>query len=277
GNEIPAQATSCPHCGRPSLFPNVRAASLPEEVAALAERFAAARTDVEARGCGAVADAFMQRIDRSKPVIMRPFSEVERLARNDHQIFSTYYRQVEAEIRLPHTSAWDPIRRLADEALFPGYKENIRFAALTLNDRGLPHYGDCFLILRPTMIAHRTSVFEENSVVFMKRRDLELRDMMNIVPGYRAPWADRAKLCLAKLGSALQPDTTEADFSSLLLRSGKTPQEDDFVEVHVWGPITIRTVEKVVLVKPLMGRAAKAMLRVWGERLSQYGVTLEVT
>jgi len=106
----------------------MRAASRPDEIAALDQRYADARRDVNARGCSTVADAFMQQVEGSKAVIARPLGEVERLARKDHEVYSTYYKQIEAELRLPDSLPWDPMRRIAEEALFPGYKEDIRFA-----------------------------------------------------------------------------------------------------------------------------------------------------
>ena len=54
------------------------------------------------------------------------------------------------------------MRVFADDALFPGYKEQIRFAALSLDGKGLSSYGECTLILRDHMIAHRASVLEGN-------------------------------------------------------------------------------------------------------------------
>ncbi len=276
GHDVPDRATGCPHCGRPGLFPNVRAASRPDEIAALDQRYADARRDVNARGCSTVADAFMQQVEGSKAVIARPLGEVERLARNDHEVYSTYYKQIEAEIRLPDSLPWDPMRRIAEEAPFPGYKDDIRFASLTLDDRGLASYGDCFFTLRPSMMAHRTSVFEENNVLFMKSRDLPLSKLVDLPRGHRATWVDRAKFCLAKLGHSLQPSTPVTDFPALLQHAGKTTSDDDFVEVHVWGPITIHAIEKVLLTRPEKGRAAQAKRRAWGEKLQkQYGVTLE--
>lgn len=277
GHELPARASFCPHCGRPGLYPNVRAAADKDEVAALERRHADARAAADGRGCGAVADALLLAVEGSRAVIARPLGEIERLARNDHEVYSTYYKQVEAEIRLPDASQWDPMRRIAEEALFPGYKEEIRFAALTLDDRGPPSYGNCFFTLRASMIAHRATVFEENNVLFVKQRDLKFSELSDLPRGFRARWDDRGKLCFAKLGSSLQPAMTNADFPGVLLRPGKTTSDDDFVEVHVWGPITIRAIEKIVLLDPEKGRAAQAKRRAWGEKLGkQYGVKLEV-
>jgi hypothetical protein len=275
GHGLPVRANFCPHCGRPGLFPNVREASRPAEVAALGLRYADTRRDTDARGCAPIADAFLLAASASRAVIARPLGEIERLTRNDLEVYSTYYKQVEAEIRLPDD--WDPIRRIVEEAIFPGYKEDIRFAALTLDDRGPSSYGGCFFTLRGPLIAHRATVFEENNVLFVKQRDLKLSEMLHLPPGHRASWSDRGKLCIAKLGAKLQPATTAADFPGLLLHAGTTTSDDDFVEVHIWGPITVRAIEKIVLVSPEQSRPARAKRRAWGELLKKdYGVTLEV-
>jgi hypothetical protein len=254
----------------------VRAATQADEVAKLTKRYANARRDADARGCGVVADALVLATSDSRAVIARPLGEIERLARSDSEVYSTYYRQIEAEIRLPDASEWDAMRRIAEDALFPGYREDIRFAALTLDDRGLKSYGNTFFTLRPPMIAHRATVFEENNVLFAKKRKLPFGKLAEFPKGFRATWDDRGRLCVAKLGGALQPSMTRADFPGLILRPGNTTADDDFIEVHVWGPITIRAIEKIVLLDPAKGRAAKAQRRAWKEKLRKdYGVEVE--
>ena len=68
-------------------------------------------------------------------------------------------------VRLPNGEKWDVLRPVIDGVIFPGYHDKIRFAALTLNGRGLSGYGPCALILREDRIARRTTVFEENSIL----------------------------------------------------------------------------------------------------------------
>ena len=75
GHDLPVRANFCPHCGRPGLFPNVRAASQPDEVAALDQRCADARRAAYARGCAPVADAFLLATAGSRAVIARPLGE----------------------------------------------------------------------------------------------------------------------------------------------------------------------------------------------------------
>lgn len=276
GYVLPVAADRCPHCGRPGLFPNVRAASQPAERDALERRYRRARDDIQARGCAREANAFMAALEGSRAVIARPLGEVERLARSDREVYSTYYKQIEAEIRLPDDSHWDPLRRIAEEALFPGYKHEIRFAALTLDDRGLSSYGDCFFTLRTPMIAHRATVFEENNIMFIVQRNLTLADMRALPRGHRAPWEDRAKLCMAKLGDRLEQNMAQQDFPAVLMAAGPSTSDDDFVEVHVFGPMTIRTIDKIVQTRRMAGRVADDVKRqAWREKLRNYGVTLE--
>jgi hypothetical protein len=59
-----------------------------------------------------------------------------------------------------------------------------------------------------------------------------------------------------------------------LLREGSTPEEDEFVEVHVWGPMTIRTIERAIFNKPTSRRAREITNRANKQRLAKFGVTL---
>jgi len=250
------------------LFPNVRAAAVPAERAALEARYQATLREAESRGARQAVEAFETAARGSKAVISRPFRELDRLSSSDKEVVSTFYQLIRGEVRLPHGNKWDGLRGLADEALFPGSREAIRFAALSLDGRGLPHYGDCTFVLQESMIAHRASVYEENSAVAMKKHAYEPP------PGHRATWGERGKLCVAKLGGEVESTTTPVELPSLLLQSGATPDEDRFVEVHVWGPMTIRTIERAVVSAPRKGqRSAHSAI---GARLKAVGVTWEV-
>jgi len=197
--------------------------------------------DASARGARGALEAFEAVIATSKAVMVRPLSELDRLASSDKELVSTFYKLLGAEVRLPHGNEWDCLRRIADEVLFPGYKEEIRFAALTLDGIGLPSYGECSFVLRDDMIAHRASVFEENSTVFLRDRSFEL------TPGFRASWAQRAKLGIAKHAHEIEADTNPSRFPRILLWAGLKAEDDEFVEVHIWGPLSVRSMERVVL------------------------------
>lgn len=205
----------------------------------------------------------------SKAVIARPLRDVERLAASDRELYPTFYGLTEAEVRLPFGDRWDRLRRLADEALFPGYKEHIRFAALSLDGAGLSGFGDCSLTLRDDMTAHRASVFEDNSASFLERHGYKPP------PGCRALWEERARLCVAKRAEEIPAGTPDSDFPGVLLQQGSQSDEGRFVEVHVWGPMSIRTVERVLFTGN--GRKyRKAFLLELRDRLAEAGATLEI-
>src|SRR5258708_40186632 len=132
-----------------------------------------------------------------------------------------------SKMRIRAGKQWDVLRVVADTALFgERVKEEIRFAALTLDGEGLTNYGNCSIVLKEEMIVHRASVFHENSVMFMKHRDIRITDAHDLPRGYRAPWNQRHQIGVAKLGGHLQAGTTPTQFPKLLLKPG-TPETDD--------------------------------------------------
>jgi hypothetical protein len=273
GNDIPLAAERCPHCALPGIFSNVRAAEQTEERQALNNRYEDALQRADSRGCQQVAKDFEAAISDSQAVIARSLLEADRLASSDKQLYATFYQLVEAGVRLPSGSKWDALREVADGALFPGYKRNIRFAVLSLDGCGLSNYGECFLVLHNHMIGHRASVFEENSVIFMEKHKILMSQAHNLPHGYRATWEERAKLCFAKLVDKLHPNTREETFARILLKEGKKSEEDSFVEVHIWGPMTTHTLEQVIINQPKR-RADRVILKALGEKLSKVGVTI---
>jgi hypothetical protein len=273
-NYMPPSANSCPHCGRPGLYPNVRIASNPKERTALDRRYKSAMKDSSSRGAVSVLYDFEKAIAASKAVISRPHNELYRLAANDYELYTTYYQLLEAEVRLPKGDKWDTLRAVADSALFPNYKEQIRFAALTLDGKGLFNYGECAIVLRTDYIAHRATVFEENSVPFMKNHRISMGRADKLPLGYRATWQERAKLCVVKLHKRLEASTRPAEYPTLLLQQGATSEDDQFVEVHIFGPLTIRTVEQVILDRRLKRRQSATILNALKKRLLQFRISI---
>jgi hypothetical protein len=167
-----------------------------------------------------------------------------------------------------------------EPAVFPGYHREIRFAILTLDGKGLPSYGNCSLVLREDMIEYRASVFEENSVFFALRhgvlppgQDPATVDV-DSPKGYRAGWDCRGELAVAKLHDQLKPDTTPDGFADLIAKKGKTTTEDEFIEVHIFGPVTIRTCQRVTI-NPKGRKPAKSIIRALEKQLAKYSIPLE--
>jgi len=132
--------------------------------------------------------------------------------------------------------------------IFPNYKDQVRFGALSLDGLGVANYGTCSIILKNAMVTHRTSLFESNNVVFtVYKQKTSMADAEKLENGFRAVWEDRHKLCIAKLAPRLHRHLGRADFAGLLLEQGATTMDDKFVEAHVWGPLTVRSIECVII------------------------------
>jgi hypothetical protein len=259
--------STCPHCARPSRFPNVLLAEDLEERKALDARYQLAHEHAKRRAAHAVLQELELRVKASEAVIARPFEEVARLARSDRQLYATYYQLT--QLRIPPGDVWDILRSQADTGVFGDrVKPEIRFAALTLDGEGLTNYGNCSIVLKEEMIAHRASVFHENSVMFMMKNG-------NIVErGFRAPWEERYRVCVAKLADRVQATTSISDFPRLLLKQG-TPETDEFVEVHVYGSLTVRAFGRVVM-KPKKRQPMKSQMQALQFDLARANVNLEV-
>lgn len=257
----------CPHCARPGLFPNVRLAQLPENVQALDERYQKAVAGAAARGCEERVRELESAAGRSKAVLARPLAEVDRLATSDRELYASFYEL--QGVRLPADDVWNRLRRAADNILFPGHTDKVRFAALSLGPVGLSNYGDCSVVLRDDLIDYRATAFEANSVLFLKQRNFEEP------PGSRAPWEERSKLCVAKLAGEIEPTTPSEKLAELVLQPGATSEEDRFVEVHIWGPFTRRAFERVTVTPSLGKRPKKVLIKALANRLKEIGVPLE--
>ena len=91
------------------------------------------------------------------------------------------------------------------------------------------------------MIGHRASLFNENSALFFHKNG------PNIPLGMKSSWANRAILGIAKLANFITPKCGLAEFESLVLRPGATSLQDEFIEVQVFGELTVYSFESVRL------------------------------
>jgi hypothetical protein len=256
-------------------YPNVRDATAPDEEAALERRYISARDELAGLGIEAACNEFEHITKETRAVIACSTNQLQRLATSDDEIYVTYYEWIEAGARSHRDDKWSILRELADTALFPGYKKHIRFAALTLEETGLSNYGPCSILLRTDMIAHRATVFEENSTVFMEHHDIKVSEAYNLPYGYRATWQNRNKLCVAKLYNEMRTVMQSTDYATVLIKQGVTTGEDHFIEVHIWGQLTARTMEQVTI-KPRAKNAELAIAKALEETLKNLSVKLKV-
>ncbi|MBF0137993.1 MAG: hypothetical protein H7833_18200 [Magnetococcus sp. DMHC-1] len=237
-----AHDNCCPHCDTPGEYPNVLLAR--GEKIALEIRHAEVCVWAREEGLEALLQDFQDTVQQeSRACMNRSFLDVRQLV-EEYGCYANFYKKLQAGIRFPKNNAWDRSREIVDSLFFPHFKERICFAALTLDLRGLEHYGACCMIFAERMIAHRTTFFHENSVQFVMDRDLKYKEQ--IPDGFRATWEQRAMLAIAKAGKKLTKTTTKADFSSIVVQAG-TPGmgNDSFIEGHIFRSFTVHSLRLV--------------------------------
>jgi len=271
---IPTHARLCPACQTDVGFPNVRAATTQEERSALAQRLKDAEVSIRARACEAEFVEFGRHLESSKAVVCRSVGIVARLVSSDNELYQSFYKAVQSGQRLPEDNAWDSHRGAVDATIFPHYADEIVFAALSLDGRGMEQYGEVSLVLRDDFIADRATVFEEDCFDFMRRHMVVVGDP--IPHGYRASWTERHKLGMAKLHSRLSKDIGPQEFPQILLRQSNGKDNGDCIEVHIYGGLHRRAIEKVKATAPGT-RADRVLLQSVARKVQQVGSTVEVT
>lgn len=271
-NDLPPSAVQCPHCAWPGNYPNVRAAEHVEETRALDRRCQEALDRARSAGLEDKAKDLEAALSTSKAVISCSLLEVQNLVFKEDETFSTYHQKVLAGIKWPQGGKWDLLRMACEASIFPGYYQHIRFGALSLDGMGLKNYGNCYLVVKDDMIAHRASVFEENNVLLIINLEIQAGKLHDLPKGFRSTWQRRCKLGMAKFADQVG---TCKNFSELLLKNGKTTQDDDFIEVHIYGPMTARTFE-TMRIKKRETKGARTIIKAMQEKLSKTGVTMEI-
>jgi hypothetical protein len=145
----------------------------------------------------------------------------------------TMYRQTEAETRCAAQLSNDRQRRATEALLFGKYAPEIRYAALSLDGKGLVSYGSCSVALLDKLCFNKATLLEENSYPFVRSHRLLPGD--DIPSGYRSVWKDRHWLTIAKLAYRISELTQAEEFAGLLLRSDGDRVADEFIEVHLYG------------------------------------------
>lgn len=220
----------CLTCGFDLGFPNVRMAAHPAEVAALAKRVEESTLGAHAKGCASIISDFASAAKASFAVLSRSFNKIQEMVSTDNELYASFYQLVGAGAKRPLTTVVEFERQIADDLLFPYYREHIRFAALSLDGSGPAGYGDCTVSLKDVAVKNRATVFEENSLTFCRRFGLGFG--RPVPRGHRAVWSDRDKLATAKLAATLSANTGTDEFAEKLIDG------DNFIEVHIFGPLT---------------------------------------
>jgi hypothetical protein len=260
-------------CGADNGCPNVRAARNPREQAALQDRLKNAEVSATARTCLTVLNSFGTAVLTSHAVVARSLSIVHNIVKSDNELYPSFHKQVASGARLPEVNEWDQGRTAAESTILPNYHDQVSFAALSLDGKGLAAYGAYTMVLRDEMVALRASVFEENPFAF-NRRHLIIAGQP-IIPGYRAIWSERHILAKATLHHVLTLKTTPDKFAGILMTQGSGSGDPDFIEVHIFGAIHRRAIERVLGPRPKSG-VDNILLKSVERALHQVDATLEV-
>ena len=274
GSGVREHERLCSSCQHDCRCPNVRTAEKPEEVRALERRLKDAENVADAQGYRAVLEDFRKAVRGSQAVFCRDISLVMKLVSSDSELYVSFYDQVSSGARRPEQTPMEAQRKHAEEFVFPNYRERICFAALALDGRGVTRFGKCSVELRQAHIQERSTVFEENVVLFCERHDLGMK-RLKVPLGYRAVWHQRDELAAAKLGARLTAQTAPQEFPEILSKGGADAATDRFVEVHIYGPIHRTNIARLSLAPPKR-KADQALLRKMVSTLKAAGVIIEV-
>lgn len=245
-DDVPPSIDYCLRCNQRVPPPNVRTAEATREIAALQKRYRKSVSDAADRKAIQSLRRFETMLQKdSRAVIARTPADLFVLVLSTHQTLSRYHELARTEIRVPKGELWDRRRQEADAALFTGYEDKLHFAALTLDGQGLTNYGSCSIVLRATDIADRASAMVMNSVLLKEKYPGRQSSPNRIPLGYRSNWEARFKLSIAKLGKKIGRGTRKDRFPGILLRRGADTADDEFIEVQIWGPVTVKAVQTV--------------------------------
>jgi hypothetical protein len=202
----------------------------------------------------------------------RHIATLDNLVSSDNSLYVSYHKQVRSGMRMPEDNATDAGRTAAESTVLPNFYEEIVFSALSLDGIGVLNYGSYSITFKDQMISSRASVFEENPFDFATRHRVTAGQ--KCPPGYRSDWANRADLAAAKLHSSIGAATIDSQFPGILLVQGEVHPQPEFIEVHIWGSIHRRAIERVVG-PAARSRADQVMWKSIKRKLDQLGVTIE--
>lgn len=269
---VPDSARYCLACGTDTGFPNVRLAERTEEVEILDKRLAMAIASSVTAGYSSALREFGDSVCSSMAIIARPLRVIQDLLEDGRRTYSTYHMELNAGARVPEDNVFDRIRTQFENALFPNFYNDIRFAALTLDGRWLKSFGDFAMILKEKMIERRATVFEENPYYLAQRHKIQLTEAFPL--GYRAVWSRRGDLAMAKLYPKLDSGTDSGKYASFLMSSNAKDGREDYIEVHIFGSFNRSAIERIIGQVPI-SREDKLIWRSLKKSADKIGVNLE--
>ena len=274
GAEVNASLRHCLGCATDIGFPNVRAASAPKEIGALASRFENARNSAADRGVADNFNGLVTEIDSGSFVLVAlPTLVARTLFLDPRAIYAGYEDLLGAGIRTPAHPEDDSQRFAVAGKLFGSYARHIKYGVLALSDAGLPNYGRIFMRLRDEAVRHRVSFLHENSYLFLENHGVSAVDDIPI--GFRSTWSSRSQLVGAKLEPLLGPNIGTDEWATMLVARGASRAEDQFVEAHIYGSFTAQSVHSVRYFRTGASRTEKMDIEIIEELVAKQSSTGE--
>ena len=267
GKEFDELLTICGSCGSFTGYPNVRLAESPVEVEALDSRYSDALIAAEGRNTLERVLDFESAVEKSVAVFAMSVARLRAMSTAKGELYSNYDLAVRAQARRPASTSNDQHRRTVDAKMWGVAASEIRYGALSLDGRGLPSYGICFVTLADSYICHRASVLERNSFDFLDGIRVGERTPL----GFRSNWQSRYKVAVTKCETLISISSTPDEFPGFLLKAGPNRTEDEFIEVHVYGPFDFDSFQSIKIGKGAKSKFDRVSLEVSREYATKAG------
>jgi hypothetical protein len=243
------------------------------EAGALNVRYNDALTSAEARNVLVELRKFEGAVATSKAIMNRSLGALSNWINGPSELFLSFHKQIKHLGRIPDETNWDQQREAAEAAINPFCFQELNFAALTLDGRGMIYYGPYSVTLKSITIEDRASVFEQNPFYFNRLHHVIAGQSPPI--GYRSTWEGRGRLAVAKLHASITPGCGANDFPGILMESRRSESDCDFIEVHIFGPVNRLGIERIVGPEP----TARADRQIWKQlvrKVQSFGAVVEV-
>ena len=272
-NDMRVSRTTCPHCGRPQFFPNVDIANSSVEVDKLNLRYDAGKEECNGRGQSGLFERFEATCEASAAVFACSLQKLNREVATGTELFDTFFdlERLRLQSSTPGDFDWRKLRPQAEIELLGSHDhlDKIHYACLSLDWASLTNYGDCFVKLSEPMIAHRATCFEGNTAVIYAVD----RDFKNYL---RCGWSRRGKIACAVFSKKLTAGISESEFASLLVKACPESENDEFIEVHVFGAMSARTFSEVRFDTSKHSRSDSVYRKAVEAKLRSAGVSVSI-
>jgi len=253
-------------------YPNVNIYSDEYFTRGLQARYTAAEQYFQAENITEKSSAFANAVEQEGRAVVNMDSRLFFTLANTNEDYLPYRRAVEANKRLYASIYNDTKRTMIDSCFYGMHGADILFAALSLDNNGLRNYGSVSLVLKEQAIRKRTTIFERNA--FLLYDVLTREETWNPADfppptGYFGVWKDRVEMALAKCKEGLTPDS---EFLDLVLQNGESRDKDEFMELHIFGKISIFTSQTIVFQEKITDAKLLIELAIIEEKLADRSI-----